>query len=71
MKKLAIYSGLAAIFVLGSCKEKVCIKCTPIAGQSGTEETLCSRDADERKTFQTDWIYQGYNCATTEETNVE
>jgi hypothetical protein len=71
MKKLAIYSGVIAMLTLSSCAEKVCIKCTPIPGQAGEDQTLCSRNADERKLFQTDWIYKGYNCATTEETSAE
>lgn len=67
MKKLAIYSGITAVLILGSCGKKVCVKCTPIPGQGGEDQTLCSRDADERQTFQTDWIFQGYNCATSED----
>lgn len=62
MKKIVIISGVLATVALGSCKPEVCIKCTPITGQPGEEQNLCSKDADDRREFQQSWIMQSYNC---------
>lgn len=63
MKKLAIILGVFAAVGLASCKSEVCIKCSPITGQSGEVQELCSKNADERRDFQQSWIFKSYNCA--------
>jgi hypothetical protein len=67
MKKVFVFACIAvAALSLSSCRENICIRCTPIAGEQEAQE-LCSRNRDERQKFQSDLIKAGYNCATVEE----
>lgn len=67
MKRVFTFVFLfAGLTLFSSCRENICIRCTTIAGGDDPQE-FCSRNRDERRKFQTDWIKAGYNCAVVEE----
>lgn len=62
MKKISLAFTLAFITLFSACKKEVCVRCTPIVSESGSEQRFCSKDKDERAMFMVKWIKDGYNC---------
>lgn len=63
MKKITVAACLFTfVAFFSACKKEVCIRCTPIVPENGSEQRFCSKDKDERATFMVKWIKDGYNC---------
>lgn len=63
MRKSYILPGLFFIALLfAACKKEVCIRCSPIVPDGRGDQRFCSKDKDERATFMTERIKDGFNC---------